>query len=62
MSNSVGPSETDARRIEAEITSADSPVGIDAKKTHVMILLKLEGIEKRLVRLEQQLAAISAAG
>ena len=39
-------------RIEQSIFSDDSPVGIDAKKTHVMILYKLEQIEARLQRLE----------
>ncbi len=47
---------SDFERIAAEITSDDSPVGIDAKKTHVMILSKLEGLERRLVRIEEQLA------
>ncbi len=41
-------------RIAREITSDASPVGIDAKKTHVMILHKLMQIEKRLATLEQQ--------
>ncbi len=40
-------------RIAAEITSDASPVGIDAKKTHIMILYKLMEIEKRLARLER---------
>ncbi len=40
------------KRIANEIHSDDSPVGIDAKKTHIMILDKLEKIEKRLDRLE----------
>jgi hypothetical protein len=40
-------------RIAAEIASEASPVGIDAKRTHVMILYKLTEIEKRLARLEQ---------
>jgi hypothetical protein len=40
-------------RIAAEITSDASPVGIDAKKTHIMILYKLMEIEKRLDRLER---------
>lgn len=44
-------------RIEKLIGSADSPVGIDAKKTHVLILHKLTQIEQRLARLEQQAAA-----
>lgn len=43
----------DYDRIAAEIASEASPVGIDAKKTHVMILYKLMEIEKRLARLER---------
>ena len=35
------------------ITSADSPVGIDAKKTHIIIINKLVEIEKRLAKLEE---------
>jgi len=35
------------------ITSADSPVGIDAKKTHIIIINKLLEIEKRLEKLEK---------
>ena len=35
------------------ITSADSPVGIDAKKTHIIIINKLVEIEKRLDALEK---------
>jgi hypothetical protein len=42
-------------RIAAEISSEDSPVGIDAKKTHVLILHKLESIEHRLAKLEERL-------
>jgi hypothetical protein len=41
-----------ARLIEELIASADSPVGIDAKKTHVLILHTLLQIEERLARLE----------
>jgi hypothetical protein len=46
--------ERDVRRkaIEAEISSDTSPVGIDAKKTHVLIIEKLEEIERRLTRIE----------
>ena len=43
------------RAIETEIASADSPVGIDAKKTHVMILHQLRQIEQRLARIEASL-------
>ena len=38
--------------IENIISSQDSPVGIDAKKTHVIIINKLLEIEKRLDKLE----------
>ena len=34
------------------INSDNSPVGIDAKKTHVLIIHKLMEIEKRLSNLE----------
>lgn len=43
-------------RLAKEIESAESPVGIDAKKTHVLILHRLEEIERRLERLERALA------
>ena len=48
-------------KIASEISSDDSHVGIDAKKTHVMILYKLEQITKRLEHLEQRLAELSSA-
>lgn len=35
------------------IHSEDSPVGIDAEKTHVLILHKLASIEERLRKLEE---------
>ncbi len=41
-------------KIEKVITSEDSPVGIDAKKTHIIIIHKLLEIEKRLAKLEQE--------
>lgn len=44
---------TDHDTIEAMIASDASPVGIDAKKTHVLILAKLVGIEQRLEKLEE---------
>ena len=47
--------EVDAQKkseIEKIISSQDSPVGIDAKKTHVIIINKLLEIEKRLEKLE----------
>ena len=42
-------------RISREIASEESPVGIDAKKTHIIILHKLSEIEKRLEQIERQL-------
>ena len=45
----------DYDRIAREIGSDTSPVGIDAKKTHIMILHRLAEIEKRLARLEAKL-------
>lgn len=41
--------------IENLISSDESPVGIDAKKTHVLILNKLFEISERMDRIEQQL-------
>ncbi len=40
-------------QIDKVITSEDSPVGIDAKKTHIIIINKLVEIEKRLDALEK---------
>jgi len=42
----------DGAAIEQAIASDASPVGIDAKLTHVLILHKLIAIEERLTRLE----------
>ena len=36
------------------IVSDDSPVGIDAKQTHIIIIHKLMEIEKRLAALESR--------
>ncbi len=49
--------EQDYKRIAEEIYSEQSPVGIDAQKTHVMILHKLEQIDERLKRLESAQAS-----
>ena len=46
--------ENEAKKeIESAITNPDSPVGIDAKKTHTIIINKLVEIEKRLEKLEK---------
>lgn len=41
------------KQILEQIKSEDSPVGIDAGKTHVLILQKLLDIENRLEALEK---------
>lgn len=46
----------DYRKIEAIIASGESPVGIDAKKTHILILHQLGRISARLDAIEQELA------
>jgi hypothetical protein len=52
--NAEIPAEVQSE-LEELIGSEDSPVGIDAKKTHVLILYKLLEIERRLVALESRL-------
>ena len=47
-------SDEEYKRIEKLIESDASPVGIDAKKTHILILGKLSEIEKRLEKLENK--------
>ncbi|MCH2082644.1 MAG: hypothetical protein MK226_09650 [Saprospiraceae bacterium] len=42
-------------QIAQEIHSDSSPVGIDAKKTHIIILEKLVAIEKRLAAIEAKI-------
>ena len=48
---------SDYGEIEELIASEDSPVGIDAKKTHVIIIHKLLQIEERLAKLERLIAS-----
>ena len=48
------PAQTRAE-IERLIGSDESPVGIDAKKTHVLILFKLQELERRLIAFEERL-------
>jgi len=52
--NAEIPAEVQSE-LEELIGSEDSPVGIDAMKTHVLILYKLLEIERRLVALEGRL-------
>lgn len=48
----LGINEQEYQDLLAQIKSEDSPVGIDAGKTHVLILHKLLQIEQRLEKLE----------
>ena len=41
-------------QIEKEISDENSPVGINAKETHIIIINKLIEIEKRLEKLENK--------
>ena len=43
-------------QIEQMIASSESVVGIDAKKTHIIIIHKLMEIEKRLTNLEKKVS------
>jgi hypothetical protein len=47
--------EKDYKLIAELIQSDSSPVGIDAKKTHIIILNKLSEISARLERIEHKL-------
>ena len=42
-------------KIAKEIHSDESPVGIDAKRTHIIIIHKLMEIEERLTQIEKSL-------
>jgi hypothetical protein len=50
-------STAEYQELETLIASDASPVGIDAKKTHIIILHKLSQIEDRLANLERLAAA-----
>ena len=50
----------EAAALERALHSDQSPVGIDAKKTHVVILHLLLDLQDRLARLEERLDALDA--
>ena len=55
--------EIDPKRYEeiaADIHSDTSPVGIDAKKTHILILHMLQQLEARLERIEKQVDELNS--
>ena len=53
--DSASVPEQEYARIAEALASADSPVGIDAKHTHVLILHALDRIERRLEALERRI-------
>ena len=55
MKNELDVATEDYEAILNEIAKADSPVGIDAQKTHIIILHKLIQLEKRLETIEAKL-------
>jgi hypothetical protein len=55
MENTTKIDQATYDAIAKMIHSDSSPVGIDAKKTHIIIIQKLDEIAKRLERLEQKL-------
>ncbi len=56
---STNPTPEEYERLEKLIASEQSPVGIDAKKTHILILHRLATIEERLRQLEDRLQRAS---
>jgi len=50
-------SRDEANAIAEVIRSEDSPVGIDAARTHVIIIQKLLALERRLDRIEERLGS-----
>lgn len=56
MSLNLEVHATEAKRIGEVIADPNSPVGIDAKKTHILIIQKLLDIEARLDVLERLIA------
>lgn len=53
MDDAIIPKEV-YKEIEDMISSTESVVGIDAKKTHIIIIHKLMEIEKRLKIIESK--------
>ena len=53
--NSAVVPEAEYAEISRALSSDDSPVGIDAKHTHVLILHALERIERRIAAIERRM-------
>jgi hypothetical protein len=52
---SAGVPAAEYERISRMIESESSPVGIDARRTHIIILHRLAQIERRLESIERRL-------
>ncbi len=50
--------EKEYERIATMIHSDSSPVGIDAKKTHIMLLYMMEQMQAKIDEMERRLATI----
>ena len=53
--NPLKKTREDYRELIEQLSSPDSPVGIDAKYTHAIIIEYLRQIDERLRRLEKKL-------
>ena len=58
----MNPTGDRYREIEEQIASDSSPVGIDAKKTHVLIIHMLERIEAKLDGIESRVSRLEDSG
>lgn len=57
---SLAITETEYKAISDLISSETSVVGIDAKKTHILIIHQLMQMERRMAMLEQTLKELQA--
>lgn len=55
LKHQLNITEEEYKAIQQLIENPDSPVGIDAKHTHILILQKLIQIEDRIASLEKRL-------
>ncbi len=58
MTNRMDINQEQYDKIAEQIHSDTSPVGIDAKKTHILILQLLMNIDARLKRIEEKSEAM----
>ena len=59
MGNQMEIEKQEYERIALEIHSDTSPVGIDAKKTHILILAMLQQMSDRLDAIAEKIDALS---